>query len=126
MIYLGASCTTRDGESHSMANVLPLKFAMTDRLVNFGYVTATVSKDCLIGATGATLRGHSFHYSCISGQSLPETAYDLHYSLTGKRENEGFLHKGVLASYVHLHFGSNPEVAERFVNSTRAFSVTLS
>ncbi|WP_446742952.1 cobyrinate a,c-diamide synthase [Silvibacterium acidisoli] len=125
MIYLGTSFTTGDGENHPMANVLPLHFEMTDRLVSFGYVTVTVTKDCHIAPAGTSLRGHSFHYSRISKRDNLDNAFGLEYSLSGGRENEGFLFQGVLASYVHLHFGSHPEVAERFVNSIREASLIL-
>lgn len=125
MIYLGASCTTREGKRHPMANVLPLHFEMTDRLVNFGYVDVTVTKDCIVASAGASLRGHSFHYSCVSTQGKLETAFDLQYSLSGRHESEGFLYKGVLASYVHLHFGNDPEIARRFVKSARASTLAL-
>jgi len=42
------------------------------------------------------------------------------YNLTDRkavsREKEGFTRKNVLGSYVHLHWGSNPEVARNFVD----------
>jgi cobyrinic acid a,c-diamide synthase len=35
--------------------------------------------------------------------------------------SEGYGEKNVLASYVHLHFASNPEVARHLVASCRAY-----
>ena len=35
--------------------------------------------------------------------------------------SEGYSEKNVLASYVHLHFGSNPEVARHLVASCRVY-----
>ncbi len=32
-----------------------------------------------------------------------------------KIREEGYMKKNVLGSYVHLHFGSNPQIAENFV-----------
>ena len=34
---------------------------------------------------------------------------------------EGYRYKNCLASYIHLHFGSNPELAAHFVASCRKF-----
>jgi cobyrinic acid a,c-diamide synthase len=34
---------------------------------------------------------------------------------------EGYRYRNCLASYVHLHFGSNPVMAETFVESCREY-----
>ncbi|PIV05904.1 MAG: cobyrinate a,c-diamide synthase, partial [Syntrophobacterales bacterium CG03_land_8_20_14_0_80_58_14] len=51
------------------------------------------------------------------------------YLLTPRRGgaavSEGYSGNHVLASYVHLHFGSNPEVARRLVASCRAYKDSL-
>ena len=39
--------------------------------------------------------------------------------------NEGYGANNVLASYVHLHFGSNPEVARHLVANCRAYKENL-
>ncbi len=39
--------------------------------------------------------------------------------------SEGYSKNNVLASYVHLHFGSNPEVARNLVESCRAYKEKL-
>ena len=35
---------------------------------------------------------------------------------------EGYRYRNCVASYVHLHFGSNPGMAESFVESCRKYS----
>ena len=76
----------------------------------------------LLGLAGTTARGHEFHYSEIVGE--PDGVPRL-YRLTPRRGgaavSEGYSKKNVLASYVHLHFGSNPEVARHLVASCRAY-----
>jgi cobyrinic acid a,c-diamide synthase len=34
---------------------------------------------------------------------------------------EGYRYRNCLASYIHLHFGSNPSIADAFVESCRKF-----
>ena len=93
---------------------------MTSKLVNFGYVTVDLTQDCLLGSTGAVLRGHNFHYSRITNEAHLATAYRIAYSLSRREENEGFRVANVLASYVHLHFRTSPGVAKSFVNAAIA------
>ena len=102
-----------------MAGVLPLSMQMTDRLVQFGYVTVEFTEDCLLGRKGTVVRGHSFHYSRIASQGKIATSYHVQYSMSGKEELEGFRQGNVLASYIHLHFRANPAVAENFVAAIR-------
>jgi cobyrinic acid a,c-diamide synthase len=119
MIYLGRTLTTIDGRSFPMIGTLPLDFEMTPRLVHFGYVDVTFVEDCLLGNKGTRVRGHSFHCSRFhAGDALP-SAYRLKYSLSGRDELEGFRHKNVLASYVHLHFRGNPVLAASLVTAAR-------
>lgn len=119
MIYLGKSLTTLDGQNLPMAGVLSLEFEMTSRLVQFGYVEVEFIENCLLGEKGLTVRGHSFHHSRIGKKSSMPTSYRVRYSLSGQSEREGFCYKNVLASYIHLHFRSNPALASTFLEAAR-------
>ena len=125
MMYLTRSLTDKEGEEHEMAGVFSFAVEMTSRLVRFGYVTVEFAEDCVLGPAGTSIRGHSFHHSHIIG--IPETqgCYAVTYSLSGQREIEGFVQPGtnVLASYIHLHFRANPEVAKNFLASALAVAV---
>ena len=118
MLYLGESLRVGD-ISYAMAGVLPLRGEMTERLVQFGYATVEFAVDCLLGRKGTVVRGHSFHFSRVATHGEMATNYRVHYSLSGKEELEGFGQGNVLASYIHLHFGANPAVAENFVAAIR-------
>ncbi len=120
MIYLSRRLTTIDGVSHAMCALLSLEIEMTSKLVDFGYVTVELTDNCLLGRKGTRIRGHSFHYSRIVARDDIQTNYRIHYSLSGKEECEGFTTGSVLASYVHLHFGANPEVASHLLNAAAA------
>jgi len=119
MIYLGESIVAQDGTKYGMTNLLPLKFEMTSKLVQFGYVTVEFLEDCLLGAAGSTVRGHSFHYSRLASAGSLGRKYRVQYSLSGKEENEGFSVGNVLSSYIHLHFRAAPGMAARFVQKIR-------
>ncbi len=119
MIYLSRQLTLTSGVAHSMAGVFPFVMEMTGKLQQFGYVTVELTDDCLLGARGTIIRGHSFHYSCMLDASGADTHYRVHYSLSGKHEAEGYGVGNVLASYIHLHFRAAPAVALHFVEAAR-------
>jgi len=85
-----------------MAGALPCDGRMTDRLT-LGYRRVTTSTASPLGPAGTTLRGHEFHYSVAEppGDGLDPVG--------------GYLSPSLAASYVHLHLGASPEVAEHFV-----------
>jgi cobyrinic acid a,c-diamide synthase len=124
MMYLSQQFTTLDGVAHRMAGVLPFAMEMTRALVQFGYVTVELIRECLLGKEGTTVRGHSFHHSRIVGDVFPTTNYRVEYSLSGKQENEGYSVGNVLASYIHLHFRAAPSIALHLIEAARAHKTT--
>ena len=120
MIYLSKEITVSDGATYAMAGFLPMAIEMTSKLSQFGYVTVEFTKDCLLGPSGTFMRGHSFHYSRIVSDPALATSYNVHYSLSGREESEGFTLGNTLASYIHLHFRAAPHVARNFVDLVRA------
>ena len=123
LLYLAETLAKADGAVWPMAGVFPLHAEMTARLVDFGYVTVTLTNDCLLGPAGAVVRGHSFHYSrLVSAPEKLETAYAVEYSLSGRMQSEGYLQGeqgNVLGSYIHLHFRANASIAQNFVAAAR-------
>jgi cobyrinic acid a,c-diamide synthase len=109
-----------------MAGVFPFTVRMLPRLKALGYRAVTLAADSLLGPAGTTVRGHEFHYSEIVGEPIGvPRLYRLTPRRGGAEVNEGYGANNVLASYVHLHFGSNPEVARRLVASCRAYKDSL-
>jgi cobyrinic acid a,c-diamide synthase len=115
LMYLAEKLITIEGQSYPMADVLPVAIEMTKSLVHFGYADVEFAHDCLLGKKGTVVRGHSFHCSRIVAHDPLHCAYRVHYSLSGRREEEGFARKQVLGSYVHLHFRSNPSLVSSFL-----------
>src|ERR1700691_92451 len=115
VMYLAEKLTTTEGQSYPMVGVLPLAIEMTKSLVYFGYADVEFIHDCLLGEKGTMVRGHSFHCSRIAAHPSLKCAYRVHYSLSGRREQEGFVRGRVLASYIHLYFRSNPSLVPSFL-----------
>jgi len=99
----------RSLDGHGLAGALPTEGRMTDRLT-LGYRRARVRAPSPLGPAGTELRGHEFHYS-----ALKPPGDDLDWSGRAGNGRFGFARPTLLASYVHLHLGAAPELAERFV-----------
>jgi cobyrinic acid a,c-diamide synthase len=69
---------------------------------------------------GRTARGHVFHRSEISGGQPASRCYRVKTS-RGEEGDEGYQHRNVLASYVHLHFASDPGIAHALVTRCECF-----
>ncbi|MCU1462716.1 MAG: cobyrinate a,c-diamide synthase / hydrogenobyrinic acid a,c-diamide synthase (glutamine-hydrolyzing), partial [Acidimicrobiales bacterium] len=106
----------RSLDGRRLAGAIPADGRMTDRLT-LGYRTATVraAAGSPLGPAGSELRGHEFHYSTLdpAGDAL---------MLAGRhgRGTAGFASATLLASYLHLHLGGRPDLAERFVGAAAA------
>jgi cobyrinic acid a,c-diamide synthase len=123
LMYLSQGLTGLTGERLPLAGVLPLEVRMLSRLKALGYRQVTLEADCLLGPAGTVARGHEFHYSEITagGEGLGQA-----YRLADRRgegdRREGYCMGNTLASYVHLHFGSNPALARNFVETCRRYN----
>jgi cobyrinic acid a,c-diamide synthase len=122
LMYLAQEIRDLEGRVHPMAGVFPFAVRMLPRLKALGYREVTLTAPGLLGPAGTTARGHEFHYSEIAGEpgGVPRL-YRLTPRRGGAAVSEGYSQNHVLASYVHLHFGSNPEVARYLVASCRTY-----
>jgi cobyrinic acid a,c-diamide synthase len=117
LMYLAQEIVTKDGTSFPMTAVFPLRVQMAGRLVNFGYSEVCFTSECLLGPAGTKARGHSFHCSNVIETGRIEHVYRTRNAVSGSEEAEGFCLNNVLASYIHLHFLSNPGLACAFVKN---------
>jgi len=95
-----------------MCGVLDAHARMSERLT-LGYREAVAVSDSVLAPAGARLRGHEFHRTAIEPGAGTEPAWGLHRP---SRRVEGFVQRGVHASYVHLHWAGAPDSARRFVD----------
>jgi cobyrinic acid a,c-diamide synthase len=119
LMYLGETLRPFDGEPARMLGLLPVRTRMTRERLSIGYTEAEVLAPNLIAAAGERLRGHEFHWSEWEAAGSPNTTYTL--QRRGKTKPDGFGAGRVLGSYLHLHFGSQPWVAQRLVEAARIF-----
>jgi cobyrinic acid a,c-diamide synthase len=105
-----------------MTGCFPFKVRMLERLKALGYREVALSGPCLLGPAGMRIRGHEFHYSEIVD---PRRTVNMVYRLSDRsgteKATEGYTRHNTLASYVHLHFGSQPEAATHFVSACRSW-----
>ena len=107
--------------SADFAGIFPVRCRMLPRRKALGYRQAELTHDSVIGTAGTVVRGHEFHYSEIG--TMPEEVERCYrVSRQGVTVGaEGFRIRNCLASYIHLHFGSNPDIAGTFVAACRGY-----
>jgi cobyrinic acid a,c-diamide synthase len=114
----------RELDGHEMCGVLPLRAHMTDRLT-LGYREAVAATATPWLNAGERVRGHEFHYTQVE-QAEPAQAAEgatgpaWTLSARGKKRTEGFVHGGVQASYLHVHWAAHRQLAWGFVQTSRA------
>ncbi|MBM3220640.1 MAG: cobyrinate a,c-diamide synthase [Candidatus Rokubacteria bacterium] len=117
LMYLAETLEDPEGGVYEMVGVLPAAVRMRPRTLSLGYATVTTTAPSILGPAGTVARGHEFHYSTLERVPLSvPRAYRLTDARGGERV-EGYQIGSALSSYVHLHFASNPSVAEAFVRA---------
>ena len=121
LMYLAERLRVPGSES-PLCGVLPFSTVMSGKL-KISYVEVETTGG-LFGS-GQTARGHLFHRSEISGELPTRRCYQVR-TTRGVEGEEGFQHGNVLASYIHLHFASNPGLAVAFVDACEGFHRSIS
>lgn len=120
-MYLCDSLVQTDGSIHQMAGIFPGKTVMQSRLAAMGYREAAGTAGNPLLPEDHTARGHEFHYSVYVPGEDGGDSYTPAYSVTGRKGTvpEGFLYKNTAAGYTHLHFASNPQMVEGWLDFCR-------
>jgi len=121
LMYLSQGITGFQNERHAMVGLVPAWTAMQPQRTRIGYATVSVLRDNILGHKGERLRGHLFHWSKLPDPT-GEAAYRI---LDSENQREGFVlgpEDNILASYLHLHFGSLPALAKRFIAACARWS----
>jgi cobyrinic acid a,c-diamide synthase len=121
-MYLCERLEDHAGRSFPMAGCFPCITRMLPKLKALGYREIRLNCSTIIGERGMRVRGHEFHYSELVGDSLSADAvYSIRDRSGADRVGEGFQVAKTLGSYIHLHFGSEPQAARHFIDSCRAY-----
>jgi cobyrinic acid a,c-diamide synthase len=105
LLYL---CRSVDGAP--MCGVLDAEATMTDRLV-LGYRDAVALHESVLHPVGARVSGHEFHRTTVSPRAgAPAWSW-------AQAPPEGFVQRGVHASFLHTHPTATPAAVARFVAS---------
>ena len=107
------------GREHVLVGLVPGKIQMMDRLQNFGYKQLETVSETFLFPKGKKLRSHEFHHSVWDGEGKHPPVYRI-----GDRA-EGFAAVRLIASYQHLHFGSDPKILNRLKNNLTRGNVYL-
>ena len=110
-----------DQVTHGLVGIFPVLTRMLPRRKALGYREVQILEESVIGGKGSLARGHEFHYSEMD--EMPAHVERL-YRVSRKGVplgREGYRHKNCLASYIHLHFGSSPEIAKSFAGRCKAY-----
>ncbi|WP_435843596.1 cobyrinate a,c-diamide synthase [Streptomyces hirsutus] len=110
LLYL---CRELDGLP--LCGVLDATARMTERLT-LGYRDAVAVSDSVLAQAGTRMRGHEFHRTVVEPGAGDAPAWGVR---TPEPRVEGFVRRGVHASYLHTHWAAEPGVARRFVERCR-------
>lgn len=118
LMYLAEALATADRRVWPMVGVLPAQVSMEPARLAIGYRDLEMARGGLLGPAGTRARGHEFHCSRLGPvpPSVPRI-YAVTDACGSETRVEGYSIGGTVASYVHLHFGSNPALAVHFVRA---------
>jgi cobyrinic acid a,c-diamide synthase len=119
LMYLCESLVRADGTLFPMCGIVPAQTVMTRRRRSLGYTLVHIDRDCVLGGEGTLTRGHEFHYSTLKLLKDVPAALTITRERGGTDKPDGFVIRNTLASYTHLHFGSNPAVARHLVKAIK-------
>jgi cobyrinic acid a,c-diamide synthase len=133
LLYLLDQLEDAGHTTHAMVGLLPGRAEMHDRFQALGYRRVTLTADCLLGPANTVLRGHEFHYSGLcqteDADRMParDAGFEPVYHVVDRRGREyleGFARQNILASYIHLHFSSQPLAAAALVQACALWAET--
>ncbi|MFH1155250.1 MAG: cobyrinate a,c-diamide synthase [Pseudomonadota bacterium] len=123
-MYLCSSITDQQNRRYPMTGCFPIDTTMLAGRATLGYREITLTETTILGPRSMVIRGHEFHYSRVDSRVLHPDVKQV-YSVspgTGIKDfTEGYQTRNTVGSYIHLHFGSNPDLCRHFARSADHF-----
>ena len=115
LMYLGQSLSDLEGNDYPMVGALPVVSSMSNSRLTLGYREVEAREDTPLLKKGQRVRGHEFHWSVLAEQ--PRADQSVYRVVNQDNRPEGFQVGSIWASYIHIHLGSSPGLARRFVGT---------
>ena len=113
LMYLGESLSDLEGIHYPMVGAIPVVSSMEGRRLHLGYREVESNTNSPLLCKGQQVRGHEFHWSVL--ETPGDQSRSVYKVLNQDNRPEGFQYGSVWASYIHIHLGSDPDLAKRFV-----------
>lgn len=133
-MYLTEAIIDLEGRTHPLAGLVPGITRMQPHLVSLGYRLVESPGGNFLLPTGVTTRGHEFHWSTWELPAQDENGSQSAFITPawrirprqgeGETKPEGYACRNLIASYVHLHFAHNLQIAPNFVQTCRQWLET--
>ncbi len=117
LLYLTRTLRWQE-RTFEMVGALPIDVSFSARPQGHGYVAGRVVGENPFLEVGQRLLGHEFHYARLENAAGLATAYHLERGHGVGGNQDGIVHKNVLASFTHLHALGYPTWAERLVKAS--------
>ena len=121
MMYLLDKLVDCNGKSYIMCGVFHAVSKMESKRQGLGYINVNSNVDNILCKKGDHFKAHEFHWSSIvvdvDNSKDMLFAYKISKGVGGKVKFDGLYKDNVLASYAHVHFGSNPAFAINLLRS---------
>ncbi len=115
LMYLAKEIIDFENKAFPMIGIFDASIKMADKLRALGYVTVEALKDNALCDKGTAMKAHLFHWSYLDNLGGKEK-----YAYRVKKDKNNITEDGLvkwncLASYAHLHFGSDAAIAGNFI-----------
>jgi cobyrinic acid a,c-diamide synthase len=128
LMYLSAAIVNFAQQTYPMVGILPTQTHMGKRLT-LGYRTALAQAATPVLTPGTLVRGHEFHRSHIT-TTPPHPLFKMQRCVNTTKNGitqdpnalwEGWYQSNLQASYLHLHWGTTPELPQRWLQQMQTW-----